>query len=219
MYSIVFSSSLVNGFDLVFMIIYAVYLGARSYGTRYHNEYALGLGADWLAIGAVLIFPRLAFVTLANNLMVLSIRSMLTEFFFLMGVGIFCFLGFVYALFTLGQGKFELSQIAWWLLEVYFGLDASGFEHAYLFHPFLGPLLMVFYALLSNTLLLTVLVAILGNTFATINADAAAESMFRKAVSTLEGVKADAVFSYQLPFNLVAVIMMWPMRYVLSARW
>ncbi|KAE8543604.1 hypothetical protein D1P53_000319 [Cryptococcus gattii VGV] len=226
----VFSSSLVNGFDLVFMIIYAVYLGARSYGTRYHNEYALGLGADWLAIGAVLIFPRLAFVTLANNLMVLSIRSMLTEFFFLMGVGIFCFLGFVYALFTLGQGKFELSQIAWWLLEVYFGLDASGFEHAW-------PLLMVFYALLSNTLLLTVLVAILGNTFATINADAAAESMFRKAVSTLEGVKAgahhktsyypgpelmlslDAVFSYQLPFNLVAVIMMWPMRYVLSARW
>lgn len=31
--------------------------------------------------GAVLIFPRLAFVTLADNLMVLSIRSMLTEFF------------------------------------------------------------------------------------------------------------------------------------------
>jgi hypothetical protein len=28
-----------------------------------------------------MIFPRLAFVTLANNLMVLSIRSMLTEFF------------------------------------------------------------------------------------------------------------------------------------------
>ena len=34
---------------------------------------------------------------------------------------------------------------------------------------------MVTYALLSNTLLLTVLVAILGNTFATINADAVAE--------------------------------------------
>jgi hypothetical protein len=42
-------------------------------------------------------------------------------------------------------------------------------------HPFLGPLLIITYALLSNTLLLTVLVAILGNTFATINADAAAE--------------------------------------------
>ncbi|WWC63799.1 uncharacterized protein I303_106404 [Kwoniella dejecticola CBS 10117] len=215
----VFSSSLVNGFDLVFMVIYAVYLGARTYGFHYHDQHALELGSDWLAIGAVLIFPRLAFVTLANNLMVLSIRSMLTEFFFLMSVGFFCFLGFLYALFTLGQGKFALSQIGWWLLEVYFGLDASGFEHAHVFHPFLGPVLMISYALLSNTLLLTVLVAILGNTFATINADAAAESMFRKAVSTLEGVKADAVFSYQLPFNLVAVVVMWPMSYILGPRW
>ncbi|WWC90990.1 uncharacterized protein L201_005929 [Kwoniella dendrophila CBS 6074] len=215
----VFSSSLVNGFDLVFMVIYAVYLSARTYGFHYHDQSALELGSDWLAIGAVLIFPRLAFVTLANNLMVLSIRSMLTEFFFLMSVGFFCFLGFLYALFTLGQGQFALSQIGWWLLEVYFGLDASGFEHAHVFHPILGPILFISYALLSNTLLLTVLVAILGNTFATINADAAAESMFRKAVSTLEGVKADAVFSYQLPFNLVAVVVMWPMSYILGPRW
>lgn len=54
--------------------------------------------------------------------------------------------------------------------------------------------------------------------------------MFRKAVATLEGVKAgtsayvalltkDAVFSYQLPFNLVAVIFMWPMSYILNPRW
>ncbi|EIW66012.1 hypothetical protein TREMEDRAFT_74835 [Tremella mesenterica DSM 1558] len=194
----VFSSSLVNGFDLLFMLIYAVYLSARAYGFHYHSADALSLGADWLAIGSVLIFPRLAFVTLANNLMILR---------------------FLYALYTLGQGKFPLSQIGWWLLEVYFGLDASGFESAHIFHPFLGPLLMVAYALLSNTLLLTVLVAILGNTFATISADAAAESMFRKAVSTIEGVKADAVFSYQLPFNLVAVVFMWPMSYILNPRW
>lgn len=93
-----FSSSLVNGFDLIFMMIYGVYLGARTYGFHYHSSDALSLGADWLAIGeptrllcslgtlkidpgAVMMFPRLAFVTLANNLMVLSIRSMLTEFF------------------------------------------------------------------------------------------------------------------------------------------
>ncbi|KAK4684377.1 hypothetical protein P7C73_g5800, partial [Tremellales sp. Uapishka_1] len=49
--------------------------------------------------------------------------------------------------------------------------------------------------------------------------DAAAESMFRKAVATIEGVKADAVFSYQLPFNLVALAFMWPMSYILNPRW
>lgn len=215
----VFSSSLVNGFDLVFMLIYAVYLTARTYGFHYGDPAALALGSDWLAMGALLIFPRLAFVTLANNLLILSLRSMMSEFFFLMGVGFFCFLGFLYALFTLGQGRFELLQIGWWLLDIYFGLDASGFEAAHRFHPLLGPVIMITYALLSNTLLLTVLVAILGNTFATINADASAESMFRKAVSTIEGVKADAVFSYQLPFNLVAVVFMWPMYYILNPRW
>lgn len=78
---------------------------------------------------------------------------------------------------------------------------------------------MVVYAFLSNTLLLTVAVAILGNTFAIINADASAESMFRKAVATIEGVKADSVFSYQLPFNLIALMLLFPLKFVLNARW
>jgi len=62
------------------------------------------------------------------------------------------------------------------------------------------------------SVILTVLVAILSKTFADISADAAAESMFRKAVSTIEGVKSDAVSSYQAPFNIVAVLFMFPMK-------
>lgn len=65
---------------------------------------------------------------------------------------------------------------------------------------------------LTQSVLLTVLVAILSKTFADISADAAAESMFRKAVSTIEGVKSDAVSSYQAPFNIVAVVFMFPMK-------
>jgi hypothetical protein len=78
---------------------------------------------------------------------------------------------------------------------------------------------MVIYAFLSNTLLCAVAVAILGNTFAIINADAGAESMFRKAVATIEGVKADSVFSYQLPFNLIALMFLFPLSFVLNPRW
>ncbi len=83
---------MVNGFDLVFVFIFIIYLGARILGTLWHNPQALETGTDllaiggyrdvsWLTPGAVLMFPRLVFMTLANNLMVLSIRSMLTEFF------------------------------------------------------------------------------------------------------------------------------------------
>ena len=43
---------------------------------------------------------RLAFVTLKNNLMVLSLRAMISQFVFLMLIAAFCFTGFLYALWT-----------------------------------------------------------------------------------------------------------------------
>jgi hypothetical protein len=43
---------------------------------------------------------RLAFVTLKNNLMVLSLRAMIMQFLILMMIAAFCFGGFLYALWT-----------------------------------------------------------------------------------------------------------------------
>ncbi|KAH9965028.1 hypothetical protein BGW80DRAFT_803197 [Lactifluus volemus] len=43
--------------------------------------------------------------------------------------------------------------------------------------------------------------------------------MFRRAVSTIEGVKADSLFSYQPPVNLFALWVLLPASYVLSPRW
>ena len=53
---------------------------------------------------------------------------------------------------------------------------------------------MVSYAALSNTLLVSLLVAILSGTYSAIAEDAVAEDMFRKAVMTFEGVKSDSLF-------------------------
>lgn len=64
----------------------------------------------------------------------------------------------------------SFSTIAWWMLDIWFGLDAIGFNRAgrsftsiYFqlfirageFDPVIGPILMITYACLSNTLLLT----------------------------------------------------------------
>ncbi|KAH7870600.1 uncharacterized protein C8R40DRAFT_1175398 [Lentinula edodes] len=177
----------------------------------YIGLWARSTGIDCLALIACLMFPRLAFVTLRNNLMVLSLRAMITQFVVLMLIAAFCFCGFLYALWTLSRNEAQPSSDT--------VLDASGFERSTQFHQVFGPVLMVTYAMLSNTLLLTVLVSILSNTFATINEDAAAEAMFRKAVSTIEGIKADSLFSYQPPINLVALCFMLPLSYILTPRW
>ncbi|KAF8906298.1 hypothetical protein CPB84DRAFT_1726501 [Gymnopilus junonius] len=210
-----------NGFDLAFITTFLIYGFFRLYGIYHHVTWARVLGIDVLALIACLMFPRLAFVTFKDNLMVLSLRAMIIQFMFLMVIAAFCFCGFLYALWTLSRDntKYSAGLISWWMLDLWFGLDASGFDKATTFHPVFGPVLMVTYACLSNTLLLTVLVSILSNTFAAVNEDAAAEAMFRKAVLTIEGVKADSLFSYQPPVNLIALCIMLPASYILSPRW
>lgn len=78
---------------------------------------------------------------------------------------------------------------------------------------------MVAFAFLGNTLFLTILVSMLSNTFSNISSNATAEIQFRKAVLTLEGVKADAVFAYQPPFNILAVFILLPLKFIVSPRW
>lgn len=78
---------------------------------------------------------------------------------------------------------------------------------------------MVTFAFLGNTLFLTILVSMLSNTFSTIVANATAEIAFRRAVLTLEGVKGDAIFAYQPPFNIIALFILVPMRFLVNARW
>lgn len=78
---------------------------------------------------------------------------------------------------------------------------------------------MIAFAFLGNTLFLTILVSMLSNTFSTIVKNATAEIQFRKAVLTLEGVKSDAIFAYQPPFNIIALFVLVPMRFLVSPRW
>ncbi|KAG8904106.1 hypothetical protein FRB99_002225 [Tulasnella sp. 403] len=218
----VFSANLTNAFDVAFIIIFVPYASLRIYGLSFDVNWAKSSGVDVLALAACIMFPRLAFVTLSNNRMVLSLRSMFYEFTVLMLLATFCFCGFLYALWTLGKSSmvsYTPGTIFWWMIDLYFGLDARGFDRATSFHPIFGPVLMVVYTCLSNTLLITVLVSVLSHTFSTISADAVAESTFRRAVTTIEGVKVDAVFSYQPPLNILAFIVMVPLSYCLSPRW
>ena len=78
---------------------------------------------------------------------------------------------------------------------------------------------MVMFAFLGNTLFLTILVSMLSNTFSTIVSNATAEIQFRHAVLTLEGVKGDAIFAYQPPFNILAVFVLIPLKWFVTPRW
>ena len=78
---------------------------------------------------------------------------------------------------------------------------------------------MVLFAFLGNTLFLTILVAMLSNTYQRLANNATAEIQFRRAVLTFEGVKSDSLFSYRPPLNVLALIILLPLKFVLSPRY
>ncbi|RYO94625.1 hypothetical protein DL764_007809 [Monosporascus ibericus] len=212
----VYAQNLWSFLDVIFAIVYWAYLILRIYGWRTNDLVPGQQALDVLAMGAPVLVPRLAFNLLSDNIVFLCLRSMMADFMLLTILSAWCFCGFLLSMVWLAEGRHNLIK---WMLWIWFGLDGSGIQYSTDFHWLLGPILMVAFAFLGNTLFLTILVSMLSNTFGTIVSNATAEIAFRRAVLTLEGVKGDAIFAYQPPFNIIALFVLVPMRFIVSARW
>ncbi|KAL2166379.1 hypothetical protein VTG60DRAFT_2889 [Thermothelomyces hinnuleus] len=215
----VYAQNLWSFLDVTFAVIYWIYLVIRLYSWAKGSVAAGQQALDVLAMGAPVLVPRLAFNLLSDNLVFLSLRSMMSDFALLSALAIWCFLGFLLSLVWLGNGLFSAGTISKWMIYIWFGLDGSGIQHSSDFHQVLGPSLMVTFAFLGNTLFLTILVSILSTTFSHIVNNAPAEIQFRRAVMTLEGVKGDAIFAYPPPFNILAILLLVPLKFCVSPRW
>lgn len=205
--------------DFMFIIIYAVYLVLRIHSLA-TGDIRSGIPAlDILSAGAPVLIPRLAFNLLSENMLFVSLRAMMADFTVLTLLSVWCFAGFLLSMMWLGEGDHPPITISKWMLWVWFGLDGTGIQRSVDFHWLIGPILMVTFAFLGNTLFLTILVSMLSSTFSKIASNATAEVQFRRAVLTFEGVKSDAIFAYQPPFNILALCILLPLKLVLSPRW
>ncbi|KAG9238645.1 hypothetical protein BJ875DRAFT_450414 [Amylocarpus encephaloides] len=215
----VYTENLWSFLDVTFAFVFSIYLVLRIHGYR-TGELVFGQQAmDVLAMGAPVLVPRLAFNLMSENMLFVSLRAMMRDFTVLTILSVWCFAGFLLSMTWLANGAHEPITISKWMLWVWFGLDGTGIQRSTEFHWILGPILMVAFAFLGNTLFLTILVSMLSTTFSNIVSNANAEIQFRRAVLTLEGVKSDAIFAYQPPFNLLAVLILLPMKFLLTPRW
>ena len=205
--------------DFMFIVIYAVYVVLRIHNLA-TGDIRSGIPAlDILASAAPVLIPRLAFNLLSENMLFVSLRAMMADFTVLTLLAVWCFAGFLLSMMWLGEGDHPPITISKWMLWVWFGLDGTGIQKSVDFHWFIGPMLMVTFAFLGNTLFLTILVSMLSSTFANIASNATAEIQYRRAVLTFEGVKGDAIFAYQPPFNILALCVLLPLKMVLTPRW
>ena len=119
---------------------------------------------------------------------------------------------------TTHSHQIQPITIGKWMIWIWFGLDGTGIDESPDFHWVLGPTLMIMFAFLGNTLFLTILVSMLSNTFSMIVRNAVQEIQFRRAVLTFEGVKADAIFAYFPPFNILALVIFLPLKQLIGPR-
>ncbi len=205
--------------DFMFIVIYTVYFVLRIHNLA-TGDIRSGIPAlDILSAGAPVLIPRLAFNLLSENMLFVSLRAMMADFTVLTLLAVWCFAGFLLSMMWLGEGDHAPITISKWMLWVWFGLDGTGIQRSVDFHWLIGPILMVTFAFLGNTLFLTILVSMLSSTFSKIASNATAEIQFRRAVLTFEGVKSDAIFAYQPPFNILALCLLLPLKTVLTPRW
>ncbi|KAJ0164856.1 Calcium channel YVC1 [Colletotrichum tanaceti] len=228
----VHSQTLWSFLDITFSLIFAAYVLARVYDVlAYRGVVADGHGVHILCLAAPVLLTRLAFTLLPDNIVFIAMHAMMRDFTRLTFISIWCFMGFFLALRwligsnddTAATGHANKAALTWyetckWLIWTWFGLDGTGIDRSGEFHPVLGPALMIAFAFLGNILFLTILVAILSNTFSKLIADAPAEVQFRRAVLTFAGVKSDSIFAYPPPFNLAALAALLPLKSVLTPR-
>ncbi|GKT50668.1 calcium channel YVC1 [Colletotrichum spaethianum] len=225
----VHSQTLWSFLDITFSLIFSCYVFARIYDTlSYQGVIADGYGVHILCLAAPVLLTRLAFTLLPDNIVFIAMHAMMKDFTRLTFISVWCFMGFFLALqWLIGSndttaGFGDKTALTWyetckWLIWTWFGLDGTGIDRSNEFHPILGPALMIAFAFLGNILFLTILVAILSNTFSKLISDAPAEIQFRRAVLTFAGVKSDSIFAYPPPFNLLALAALLPLKSVLSS--
>ncbi|GAA93766.1 hypothetical protein E5Q_00412 [Mixia osmundae IAM 14324] len=207
-----------NSLDMAFVACFAAYLTIRIYGFTTNLPEAAELAFDVLSLAACTLLPRLAGLLLSENVVLIGLRAMFRDFSAFLLLAVICASGFLVTFWTLGSGTWTFGQTAWLLLQIWFGSTYVGFESASSFHPVLGPILMVVFAALANTLLLTILISLLSNTFAIVAATADQEFLYQQALRTIERIRGEALFVYPVPLNLIALIIIGPASYMLTPK-
>lgn len=92
----------------MFALVYWAYLILRLHGWVTDDIGPGQQALDVLAIGAPVLIPRLAFNLLSDNLVFLSLRSMMADFTLLTFLAAWCFGGFLLSMVWLAEGRHDL---------------------------------------------------------------------------------------------------------------
>jgi len=212
-----------NTFDLGILVLLFCYYCMRLYGILMpdlRKRETADLAYDFLAVNAVLLFPRL-FSVLDHyryfSQLLIAFRMMAADLIAVFILIIISLSGFFVA-FTLGFGndRFNLNNVMYFCFQMLMGFTPAAWER-WTTVNFLGKGILTLFLFVCHFLIVTILITVLTNSFMAIVQNANDEHQFVFAVNTISMVKSDALFSYIAPTNILAWILS-PLRYVMPFR-
>ncbi|CAK9787316.1 hypothetical protein CC85DRAFT_258274 [Cutaneotrichosporon oleaginosum] len=204
-----------NAFDLSYIAIFLTYFFLRMHALYHNDKVQSDRAFDILACGACFLFPRLIFYFLKNNAVILSLQGMIATMVGFMCMISIAFTGIGFTLWRLGTPMWTVDRVARLMFKIWF---SKGFNHedAVSISPELGPIVLTMFAFLCSNMLFSMMVSMMSSKYAAVQKNAQQEYLFQRAVSTLEALRADSLFSYIPPFNLPAALILAPLSYVLE---
>jgi len=219
--SIFYSVDIWNGCDLVIILIGAAYVITRIVGIVKDRNDIIDISFDILALEALFMVPRICSLLSLHpyfGTLIPCLKAMAKDFVKFMVVVAVLYIGFLTTFTLLARDMFSLAEMSWILIKVFFGSSYLGFDIMNDINPHLGPPLMLIFVCMTNILLITSLISILGDSFSKVIRHAREEYLYIYSVYVLEASTSNRLIHFYPPLNLIPLILIRPLRLFMSAE-
>ncbi|GAO48617.1 hypothetical protein SAICODRAFT_141210 [Saitoella complicata NRRL Y-17804] len=209
------------GADVGLCTIWFAWAGVRLFGLLGGEGYWGTATVAWnvLGLAAIILVPRCFSVFSLIpyfGILMPCLRRLTWDFLKFMILVAVIYVGFVITFCVLGRENFGIQRMSWILIRIFFGSSYVGFDEMYNINPVFGPTLMVIFVTVTQILLVTILIAILSNSFSTVMNNAREEYLFLFAATCIESTISDHLVVFFPPFNILTIILLRPFRLFLS---
>ena len=155
--------------DLGIIGIGVAYLITRIVGLVQADMRITDIAFDILSLEALFLIPRICSLLSLHpyfGTLIPCLKEMTKDFVKFLSIVIILYLGFLTTFTLLARDSFTLPEMFWILVKVFFGSSYLGFDAMRDISPILGPPLMLIFVCMTNILLITVVISLLGNRLA-----------------------------------------------------
>ncbi|CAI7594986.1 unnamed protein product [Penicillium viridicatum] len=184
------------------------------------NDPIIELSFDILSLEALFLVPRICSLVSLNSYfgsLIPVLKEMTKAFFRFFPVVVVLYVGFLTTFTMLARDRLSLSTMSHLLVKVFFGYGERIPDTASEISPIFGYGLMLTFALMTNTLILSSLISLMSMSLEGVMRHAREEYLFQLAIYVLESSNSRRLTYFMPPLNLIPLLCIRPMRLFLSA--